>query len=197
MTHEHQQQQKNALNQLSKEEEKPKFESQSLIDPSRKTVGAIYRDAQIENKKDLEGATIGDLGKEFLKSFVDDLNEALQSNPFNGKPFYVQVYEKWDYQMEKSLRRMLNKFAFRPYPEAGTTVFWTDPNTHEVRFCWDLPHPAEMHNILANELLYPRELIIQLKAWKRIDLYHFGFHKNILGDWEANPKWKDKVLKQQ
>jgi hypothetical protein len=197
MTNEHQQQQKNALNQLSKEEEKPKFESQSLLDPSRKTVGAIYRDAQIENKKDLEGATIGDLGKEFLKSFVDDLNEALQSNPFNGKPFYVQVYEKWDYQMEKSLRRMLNKFAFRPYPEAGTTVFWTDPNTHEVRFCWDLPHPAEMHNILANELLYPHELITQLKAWKRIDLYHFGFHKNILGDWEANPKWKDKVLKQE
>jgi hypothetical protein len=197
MTNEHQQQQKNALNQLSKEEEKPKFESQSLIDPSRKTVGAIYRDAQIENKKDLEGATIGDLGKELLKSFVDDLNEALQSNPFNGKPFYVQVYEKWDYQMEKSLRRMLNKFAFRPYPEAGTTVFWTDPNTHEVRFCWDLPHPAEMHNILANELLYPHELITQLKAWKRIDLYHFGFHKNILGDWEANPKWKDKVLKQE
>ena len=182
---------------MSKEEEKPKFESQSLIDPSRKTVGAIYRDAQIENKKDLEGATIGDLGKELLKSFIDDLNEALQSDPFNGKPFYVQVYEKWDYQMEKSLRRMLNKFAFRPYPEAGTTVFWTNPNTHEVRFCWDLPHPAEMHNIIANQLLYPHELITQLKAWKRMDLYHFGFHKNILGDWEANPKWKDKVLKQQ
>jgi hypothetical protein len=54
------------------------FENQSLIDPTRKTVGAIYRDAQIENAKDLEGASIGDVNKEFLKSFVDDLNEALQ-----------------------------------------------------------------------------------------------------------------------
>ena len=67
-------------------ESEPKLENQSLIDPSRKTVGAIYRDAQIENEKDLEGATIADVGKEFLKSFVDDLNEALQSDPFNGKP---------------------------------------------------------------------------------------------------------------
>ena len=180
----------------SEKDENQIVENQSLIDPTRKTVGAIYRDAQIENAKDLEGACIGDVNKEFLKSFVDDVNEALQSDPFNGKPFYVQVYEKWDYQMQKSLRRMLNKFAFRPYPEAGTTVFWTDPSTHEVRFCWDLPHPAEMHNILANELLYPHELIQQLKAWKRLDLYHFGFTKNIMGEWEANPKWKDKTLSQ-
>lgn len=97
--------------------------------------------------------------------------------------------------MEKALRRMINKFAFRPYPEAGTTVFWTDPNSKEVRFCWDLPHPAEMHNILANELLFPFETVNSLKAWKRMDLYHFGFHKNLMGDWEANPSWKDKTLK--
>lgn len=170
------------------------MENQSLIDPTRKTVGAIYRDAQIENKRDLEGAQIGDVNREFLKSFVDDINEAFQSDPFNGKSFYVQVYEKWDYQMEKSLRRMINKFAFRPYPEAGTTVFWVDPKAQEVRFCWDLPHPAEMHNILANELLFPYETIRSLKAWKNIDLYHFGFQKNLMGDWEANPKFKDKVL---
>lgn len=53
------------------------MENQSLIDPTRKTVGAIYRDAQIENKRDLEGSQIGDVNKEFLKGFVDDLNEAL------------------------------------------------------------------------------------------------------------------------
>jgi len=172
-------------------------ENQSHIDPSRKTVGAIYRDAQIDNKNDLDGALVGDVNNELLKSFVDDLNEALMSDPFHGKPFYVQVVEKWDYQMEKALRRMVHKWVFRPWPEAGTCVFWKNPATQQVLFCWDLPHPSEMHNMLANELLFPWKQIEAIKAWKRLDLYHFGFTKNAIGDWIPNPNWKDKPLEHE
>jgi hypothetical protein len=170
------------------------MENQSLIDPSRKTVGAIYRDAQIENSKDLEGAQIGDLNIEMMKSLTEDLNEALKSDPFHGKPFYVQVYEKWDLQMKHALRRMINKFAFRPYPEAGTLVFWTNQKTQEVRFCWDLPKPEDMYNILANENLYHPKFIRQLKAWRAMDLYNFGFVKDNRGEWMANPLWQDEKV---
>jgi hypothetical protein len=149
---------------------------QSKFDPERETVGKIYRDAQINNSA--EGLKVGDINKEMVKSFVDDLNEAIASNPFNGVPFYIQVAEKLDLQMKKAIRRMVNKTLYRPWPEDGTTVFWTDPSSQQVRFCWDIPHVSEMKNILANPYLYPHQYPT-CKAWDKFEktgkLDFFGF----------------------
>lgn len=172
-----------------------KIGEKSFFDPSRKTVGAIYRDAQIENAKDLEDAQIGDLNREIMKGLVEDLNEAFKSNPFNERPFYVQIYEKWDYQMGKALRRMVNKSLYRPYPEAGTMVWWTSPREQEVRFCWDLPDRPQMINIINSENIYPSQQVQLLKAWERLDLHPFGFMKDIEGNWKENPSWKDQRIK--
>lgn len=82
----------------------------------------------------------------------------------------------------------------RPYPEDDTVVFWCDPKSNEVRFCWCLPHWSEMDNMLNNEMLFDKEMIGQIKAWKNVDLYHFGFAKDEIGNWIANPKYQDKKL---
>lgn len=144
----------------------------SKHDPERETVGKIYRDSQINNSS--AGLRVGDVNKEMVKSFVDDLNDAISSNPFNEQPFYIQIAEKWDLQMKKAMRRMINKSLYRPWPEDGTTVFWTDPKTHCTRFCWDIPHTSEMKNILQNPFLYPNEFET-CKAWNEFNMKYFGF----------------------
>ena len=147
----------------------------SLIDPSRKTVGAIYRDAALKNT---ETAVInGDLTHEMMKSLVDDLNETIASDPYDGKPFYITVYEKKDLLMPRAILMRLYTTKYRPYPEDDTVVFYVEPRSNTVKFCWCLPHRAEMDNMLINEHIYDKEMISDIKAWVAEDLSHFGFVK--------------------
>jgi len=168
------------------------MEFQSQFDPSRQNVGAIYLDAQKNGEKFV---TVGDMTNELMSSLVEDLNNAIASNPFDGKPFYIAIHEKKDLQMKNALHRRMYSTLYRPYPEDDTVVFWFDPATTETKFCWCLPHHAEMHNILHSVDLYHKDLVADVKAWKNYDLYHFGFTKNELGNWMANPNWNDKPLK--
>ncbi len=146
----------------------------SHIDPNRKTVGAIYRDAAMASRDSF--VINGDLTNEMMKSLVDDLNETIASNPFEGNPFYITVYEKKDLQMERAILRRLYVSKYRPYPEDDTVVFYVEPRSNTVKFCWCLPHSSEMDNMLINAHLYNEEMIADIKAWKKIDLEHFGFH---------------------
>ncbi len=171
------------------------MENQSRYDPTRKTVGALYKEAQEKNKEAF--VTNGDLTKELQSSLICDLNETIASNPYEGAPFYITVHEKKDLQMPKMILRRLLTSKYRPYPEDDTIVWWVDPKSNKVKFCWCLPHWSEMDNMLANENLYEKEMITQIKAWKNVDLYHFGFCKNAEGNWMANPHFKDKDLVEQ
>lgn len=168
------------------------MENQSHYDPSRKTVGAIYREAQMSH--DGSDIIVGDMTNEMTKSFIEDLNDALKANPFQDKPYFIMFHEKKDLQMKSALLRRVLFFKFRPWPEDDTVVFWTNPKTGEVRFCWCLPHWSEMDNILTNESLFDKELVFQIKAWKRFELEQFGFMKNEWGNWTANPYFQDKPL---
>jgi hypothetical protein len=168
------------------------MEHQSLYDPSRKTVGAIYKEAQENNTEKF--VTNGDLTNELQSSLVSDLNDTIKSNPNDGKPFYITVHEKKDLQMPKMILRRILTTKYRPYPEDDTIVFWVDPSSNTVRFCWCLPHWSEMDNMLENEWLFEKEMIEQIRAWKRIDLYHFGFTKDEMGNWHANPNFEDKRM---
>jgi hypothetical protein len=91
------------------------------------------------------------------------------------------------------LRRMLVSEK-RPWPEDDTVVFHTDPQKNETLYCWCLPHWSNMDNILMNPNLYEPDQVKDIKAWKNFDLYHFGFTKDEIGDWIANPHYKDKKL---
>ncbi len=51
------------------------MEHKSTIDPTRNTVGSIYRDAQIHGEK---GVVIGDVNHEIKKDLVKDINEAIE-----------------------------------------------------------------------------------------------------------------------
>jgi len=168
------------------------MENQSKYDPTRKTVGAIYRDAQING--DFNGATIGDLTAELQSSLVSDLNDTIASNPYDNRAFYITIHEKKDLQMPNAILRRMLTSLYRPYPEDDTVVFYVNPAISEVKFCWCLPHWSEMDNMLENESLYNKELIREIRAWKAHDLYQFGFTKNEIGDWMANPIFKDKPL---
>lgn len=173
------------------------MENRSLYDPDRETVGAIYRNAALKNKE--ETVTIGDLTNELMSSLVEDLNETIvdASLEFGGSPFYVIVHEKKDMQMPRAILRRMIKTLKRPYPEDDTVVFHVeDPKNNIIKFCWCLPHWSEMDNMLANETLFDPDLILQIRAWKSLDLYHFGFTKDPLGNWMANPFWKDKDMGQ-
>ena len=171
------------------------MKNQSKYDPSRKTVGAIYNDAQQASHDPY--VVNGDLTNVMMSSLVEDLNETIHdgSFEFSGKPFYITVHEKKDLQMPRALLRRMLKSLYRPYPEDDTMVFWVDPKINDVRFCWCLPHWSEMDNIISNYRLFDNDLVEQVRAWKNIDLHHFGFTKNEMGNWKPNPNWKDKPLK--
>src|ERR1700677_2806398 len=128
----------------------------SIYDPTRKTVGAIYLDAQINNRHETM-IEVGDMGREFTTSLVDDINDAIKSFDIKGKPYYLVIHEKKDLQMKQALARRMLYFGYRPWPEDDTIVYWKNPKTQELRFCWCLPHWSEMENALMNEHQYTPE----------------------------------------
>lgn len=168
--------------------------NRSHYDPSRDTVGKIYRDAQLNNKHE-DSIEIGDMSRELATSLIEDINDALKAFDLKGtKPYYLMVHEKKDLQMKRALARRLLYFGYRPWPEDDTVVFWKDPKAQELRFCWCLPHWSEMDLTLMNEDQFDKEFIAQIRAWKDYDLTAFGFYNHPELKWIPNPKWKDKKI---
>ena len=168
--------------------------NRSLYDPARKTVGAIYRDAQLHG--DHMPIIVGDMSNELTKGLIEDINDALCAPRKNNEPFYLMVHEKKDLQMKSAILRRMLYFSYRPWPEDDTTVFWKNPKTQELRFCWSLPHWSEMDNMLNNPEQFDADFISQIKAWKAVDLKPFGFYQHKELKWIPNPKWKDKPIEQ-
>lgn len=164
----------------------------SSYDPSRPTVGKMYRDAQLKNAE--ESIVIGDLSRELTTSLVEDINATIPQFDKKGKPYYLFVEEKWDLQLKKALARKLHYFGFRPYPEDNSLVFWKNPKTQDIRFCWCLPHWSEMDNTLMNAAQFPKDYIDQIRDWKKVDLKSFGFIEHPTLKWIPNPKWEDKRM---
>lgn len=175
---------KDALREMKKN-------NKSHYDPSRDTVGKIYRDLQLGKQEAVE---IGDMSNAMFPELVDDINEGLKSTPFGDQPFYLMIHEKKDLQMKSAILRRILFFPYRPYPEDDTTVLWKDPKTQEVRFCWCLPHWSEMDNTLYNSQWYDPEYIEHIIAWKQLDLEKFGFYRHPTENWLPNPKHKDRRL---
>jgi hypothetical protein len=150
----------------------------------RDTVGKIYRDAAINNTEDK--VTVGDMTNEILSSLVEDLNDVIESKPYdNRKSYFISVVDKKELTMKRAIARSMQVSVYRPWPEDDTTVFHVNPASNEVHFCWCIPHSTEIHNMIANENLFDPNLIMKLKAWRNVDLYHFGFIKNDKGEWEG------------
>jgi hypothetical protein len=170
------------------------MEYKSRFDPSRETVGKTYRDLTIQEINSPNRIEVGDMTNELMSSLVYDLNDTILSDPHEGRPFYIQVHEKKDLQMPRAIHRTIRAFLWRPYPEDDTIVFWCNPKTNEIRFCWCLVHWSEMENMIKSVGLFDEELVTQIRAWKRVDLYHFGFMKDENGNWKANPNFKDKKM---
>lgn len=168
--------------------------NKSLYDQKRDTVGKIYRDAQINNKEDF--IEVGDMARELTTSLVEDINEALANfdRKEPKKPYYLMVEEKRDLQMKNAIARRLHYFGYRPWPEDNTTVFWKNPKTQELRFCWCLPHWAEMDTTLMNAHTFEDEYIYRIQCWKKFDLSPFGFVEDGKEGWIPNSKWKDKKI---
>ena len=171
--------------------------SKSLYDQTRDTVGKTYRDLQIQGSDPI---IVGDMSNEMMRDLVTDINDAIQSfskhslDQKEGKPFYLMIHEKKDLQMKRALLRRMIYFGYRPWPEDDTTVFWCNPKTKELRFCWSLPHHTEMDNMLMNAHQFDAKLIEQILAWKAVNLKPFGFVHDADLKWIPNPKWKDKKI---
>jgi hypothetical protein len=170
-------------------------EYKSHFDPTRNTVGSIYRDAQINGEK---GVIIGDVNHEIKKDLVKDINEAIElgskSDEFSNKPFYVAIYEKYDLMLKCGLVRIRKITKYRPYPEQDSMVFHVYPGG-SIFFCWELPHRTQMMNILMNPDFYDAEYIQMLRDWENIRLENFGFKKDDEGFWVENELYRgDKVL---
>ena len=168
----------------------------SRFDPSRQTAGAIYRNAQIHGEKQL---ITGDMNYELRKSLVDDLNDTViqGTKDFEGRPFYITVYERRDLQMKNAFIRRLYKTVYRPYPEADTLVFRVVPYTNAIYFCWELPQRAHMLNMLACPDLYDPAELQKFRQWENERLEHFGFIKDEMGNWRDNPLYSgDKLIAQ-
>lgn len=168
------------------------MEHKSHFDPSRQTVGTIYRDAQINGEK---GVVIGDVNYEIKKDLVKDINEAIEkgSKEMPGKPFYLAIYEKYDLMLKKGLVRIRKITKYRPYPEQDMMAFHIYPNG-DVYFCWELPHRSAMMNILNNPDLFPPERIDQIRRWENLQLEYFGFTKDEEGNWIENKLYRGDHL---
>lgn len=173
------------------------MENRSVIDPSRKTVGAIYRDAQINGER---GLITGDMNYEMRKSLVDDLNDTViqGAKDFEGRLFYITVYERRDLQMKNAFIRRMIKTKYRPYPEADTLVFKVNPSSNEVFFCWHLPARYEMVNMLNTPDLRPaqheQEELQMFRHWENDRLEHYGFTKDDMGNWIPNPLYRGDIV---
>ena len=167
----------------------------SQYDPNRDTVGKIYRDLHLKSSQPI--IEVGDMTNSIIPDLVTDINDAIQAGTkdFNGKPFYILIHEKKDLQMKDALLRRIFKQLWRPWPEDDTTVFWHDPRAFETKFCWSLPHWSEMANILNSKDLFDPRLVMEVRAWRNYDLNFFGFVKDDMGNWKANPQWQDQPLK--
>jgi hypothetical protein len=168
------------------------MENQSIIDPSRKTAGAIYRDAQINGER---GVVIGDVNHEITKDLVKDINEAIEqgTKEMEGKPFYLAIYEKYDLMLKRGLVRIRKVTKYRPYPEQDMMAFHVYPGG-DVYFCWELPHRTQMMNVIMNPDLYDPERVLMLKRWENLQLEYFGFKKDESGNWVENELFKGDHL---
>lgn len=164
----------------------------------RETVGSIALKARKSN----ESVCVGDMAHEFMPQLVDDLNEAITSNPFDDRPFYIIIHEKKDAQLTNVILRRVIKCENRPYPEPACSVFWTDPETQETRFCWSLPHTSNFENYIKNASKYHKDQIKDILAYNMERMDHFGFYKfgkSIDGTdiYQPLPGFKDRPLKKK
>ncbi len=168
------------------------MDNQSIIDPTRKTAGAIYRDAQINGEK---GVVIGDVNHEIKKDLVKDINEAIEKGEkeMEGKPFYLAIYEKYDLMLKRGLVRIRKITKYRPYPEQDMMCFHVYPGAH-VYFCWELPHRSQMMNILMNPDLFEPARVDTIKKWENLQLEYFGFKKDEEGNWMENLLYRGDLL---
>ena len=140
----------------------------------RDTVGAIAQKA----RQSSERVTVGDMSHEFMPQLVEDINDAIASNPFDGRAFYIIIHEKKDLMLKNVFLRRVIKQEYRPYPEPATQVYWTDPKSNETRFCWSLPHTSEFPNYLNNASKYAKEQIKDILAYNKEVMENFGFYKH-------------------
>lgn len=168
------------------------MEFQSKVDPTRQTVGAIYRDAQINGEK---GVVIGDVNHEIKKDLVTDINEAIEqgTKEMNGKPFYLAIYEKYDLMLKKGLVRIRKITKYRPYPEQDMMCFHVYPGG-DVYFCWELPHRSQMMNILMSPDIFDAGRVQMIKRWENLQLEYFGFKKDDDGNWIENELFRGDTL---
>ncbi len=162
----------------------------------RETVGTIA----LKAAKSGERVEVGDMARELMPQLVDDLNKAIESNPFQDRPFYIIIHEKKDLLLKNMFLRRVLKQEFRPYPEPNTIVFWTDPKTQETLFCWSLPHTSEMLNILHNASKYDKEFIKDIVCYNYERMEHFGFYKQGMTEdktpiYYPKPGFKDRKLR--
>lgn len=164
----------------------------SKIDPSRNTVGSIYRNAQINGEK---GVIIGDVSHEIKKDLVKDINEAIEfgEKEMGNKPFYLAIYEKYDLMLKKGLVRIRKITKYRPYPEQDSMVFHILPGG-VIYFCWELPHRSQMLNILTNSPLYDASYVDLIRRWDNLQLEYFGFTKDDNGNWIENTLYRGDTL---
>ena len=168
------------------------MEYQSKIDPSRRTAGAIYRDAQINGEK---GVIIGDVNHEIKKDLVKDINEAIEqgAKEMAGKPFYLAIYEKYDLMLKRGLIRIRKITKYRPYPEQDMMAFHIYPEG-DIYFCWELPHRSQMMNILMTPDLFEPGQVEMIRKWENLQLEYFGFTKDENGDWVENKFYRGDRL---
>ncbi len=156
----------------------------------RDTVGTTYLKAQ---KNSVSGLTVQDIGDELAKSLVEDLNDTIESNPFCGKSFFINVVEERDLQMPNAIKRRMFKTRYRPFPEDNTLVFYVEPKSSRFFYCWDLPHHSEFSNILSNYFTYDWEYIRRIFDWSVNDLSNFGFIKVSMNSGQVEG-YKEKTI---
>ena len=168
---------------------------------NRKTVGSIALAAMRINER----IEAGDMAREFMPQLVDDINEAILANPFEGRPYYITVHEKKDLLLKNTILRRVIRTEYRSYPEPSTMVFYTNPQTQETLFCWSLPHTSEFPIYLNNPSKYHKDQIKDILAYEKERLEHFGFYKNKLiledgkkiGEYYPIDGFKDRPLRKK
>mgnify|MGYP001565764803 CR=1 FL=1 len=156
----------------------------------RDTVGTIALDAALHGER---GVCAGDMGHELMPGLVEDLNNVIASDPYNGNEFYITIHETKDAQIPNLIRRRMVTSLYRPFPEVNTSVWRTNPKAQKTWFCWSLPHWSIFEQCLVNPEHYGEEQIADIKAFKTEQNEHFGFAKVGKG-WLPKEGFQDRDL---
>jgi hypothetical protein len=134
----------------------------------RKKIGKLLQETQDAHMKEqIEvGELIEEVGnKEVMKEIWRQIDERRVLPEWKEK-FYLIVYFKKNYKLQRVMEVYVQSRHTRPNPEQGLTLFSFDPSTEKLSLEWTLPDVRAFNTFLHNRYSFDPFLIECIEKFK-------------------------------